>query len=117
MGSHSWKLGEDEWYHCQFCPEVVHQVLFNGEDVTLIKRSEAMHGNCIASISCDTHPRVDCCKEGNEYIVEYPNDQGADPGYRHIRLSIQTPNSRWIGNVRIRFCPFCGTEYKLIKTN
>jgi uncharacterized CHY-type Zn-finger protein len=116
MGSHEWKLGDDEWYHCRFCPEVVHQELFRGEDVTLIKHRDIMHGFCTASLlPLDHYPRVDCCEEGSRYMTECQNDQIVDPEYRHIRINIITPSGSVKENTRIRFCPFCGTEYKIVK--
>ncbi len=58
---------------------------------------------------------VNCCTEFGSYLEELPNDQEADPGYRHIRLEIITPSGSMRGNVRIRFCPWCGKEFKIEK--
>jgi hypothetical protein len=59
------------------------------------------HSDCLRDV---------CCVEGLRYLGELPNDQHADPGWRHVRLDI-----RWMGGTlskRIRYCPFCGSSFR-----
>lgn len=53
-----------------------------------------------------------CCSSGADYIREYPDDQEADPGWQHVRVKLGTPGvTSIVGNVRVRFCPFCGQSF------
>lgn len=54
---------------------------------------------------------VECCEHFGRYMEELPNDQHADPGYRHIRLEVTLPGTSVHGNMRVRFCPWCGKEF------
>lgn len=56
---------------------------------------------------------VNCCDGFGRYLEELPNDQNADPGYRHIRIQIITPGGALHGSLRARFCPGCGKEFKI----
>lgn len=55
---------------------------------------------------------VGCCEASKHLIIEMANDQDGDPGYRHIRMSITSTDDSFLTSSRIRFCPFCGTEFK-----
>lgn len=53
-----------------------------------------------------------CCARGREYLTVCPDDQEADPGWQHVRTKIGTPGvTSIVGNVRVRFCPFCGQSF------
>ena len=56
---------------------------------------------------------VNCCfnTRSTIYLYEVANDQDAVPGYRYIRTDIQGIDGL-IRTVRIKFCPFCGQEFK-----
>lgn len=53
---------------------------------------------------------VNCCELGAQFLNELPNDQQADPGWRHIR--ILTSNDGGTLSSRARFCPWCGTCFR-----
>ena len=62
---------------------------------------------------------VSCCEKGAENLRELPNDQNADPGWRHIRLDIRTPpagddvySPAGSFYARVRYCPFCGFAFR-----
>lgn len=54
---------------------------------------------------------VTCCEAGAQYLEELPNDQEPTKGYRHIRIDVYT--GAGILNTRVKFCPFCGFEFKM----
>lgn len=55
---------------------------------------------------------VTCCGKGAEFLFELSNDLDADPGYRHVRMAISQEGRKFTPSVRVRFCPFCGFEFK-----
>lgn len=57
---------------------------------------------------------VKCCFDTKStlFLYELLNDQDAVPGYRHIRMNIQSHSAGIISTVRVKFCPFCGHEFK-----
>ncbi len=56
---------------------------------------------------------VGCCPEFGSLLEELNNSQEADPGYRHIRLTVTVPGGGATGKVRVRFCPWCGTQFRI----
>jgi hypothetical protein len=52
-----------------------------------------------------------CCDKALAYLQELPNDQHADPGYRHIRIEVSVRGV--IIYDRVRFCPWCGERFVL----
>jgi hypothetical protein len=52
---------------------------------------------------------VSCCEAGAHHLKELPNDQQADPGWRHIRLHVQSNGFDW--STSARYCPWCGFAF------
>lgn len=52
-----------------------------------------------------------CCAFGAALLREYENDQDAVPGYLHIRVDVGGLNAR------VKFCPFCGFEFRMPDTS
>lgn len=55
---------------------------------------------------------VTCCDEGSRFIEELDNDQKADPGWRHIRMTVKTRSEVIVADTRIRHCPWCGFAFR-----
>ncbi len=57
--------------------------------------------------------RPGCCERGDAVLREHDNSQLADPGWRHVRINVQSPNLACSGSERVRFCPYCGSAFRL----
>jgi len=56
--------------------------------------------------------KASCCEDGARTLLIYNNDQKADPGWLHVRMTVQSAAGHMTGSVRVRYCPFCGHAFK-----